>query len=62
MNLKVEHAIISVLALALLYFVYKHNSLLRDVIAIPHKDNPQLKAIKEKHCYSRCCAGDCGLW
>ncbi len=49
MNLKVEHAIIAVLVLVLLYYVYKHNSLLRDVIAIPHKDNPQLKAVKEKH-------------
>lgn len=60
MNLKVEHAIIAVLVLALLYYVYKHNSLLSDVIDVSHRDNPHLKAVKEKHCYTRCCGG--ALW
>ena len=49
MKLKVEHAIIAVLVLALLYYVYKHRSLLSDLMGVPHDNNPQLKAVKEKH-------------
>ena len=49
MNLKVEHMIIGVLVLALLYYVYSHNSLLSDFRGVPHGDNPHLKAVKEKH-------------
>ena len=49
MNFKVEHAIIAVLVLALLYYVYKHQSLLSDLRGVPHDNNPHLKAVKEKH-------------
>jgi hypothetical protein len=49
MKLRVEHAIIAVLVVALLYYVYKHSSLLRDLGLVSHQGNPQLKAVKEKH-------------
>jgi len=49
MNLKVEHAIIAVLVLALLYYVYSHRSLLGDLMNVPHDNNQQLKAVKAKH-------------
>ena len=49
MNFKVEHAIIGVLVLALLYYVYSHQSLLSDLSLVPHKGNPQLKSVKDKH-------------
>ena len=48
MNLKVEHAIIAVLVLALLYYVYSHNSLLNDISWINPKD-PKLKSLRDKH-------------
>ena len=54
MNLKVEHAIIAVLVLALLYYVYSHQSLLSDLRFVPHQGNPQLKAVKEKHDFHNC--------
>ena len=49
MNFKVEHAIIAVLVLVLLYYVYSHRSLRRDLSLVPNKGNPHLKAVKEKH-------------
>jgi len=49
MKLKVEHAIIAVLVLALLYYVYSHHSLLGDLMSVPHDNNPRLKAVKGKH-------------
>lgn len=51
MNLKVEHAIIAVLVLVLLYYVYRHQSLYNDVMSVSHQGNPQLKAVKDKHCW-----------
>ena len=49
MNLKVEHGIIALLVLALLYYVYTHQSLLSDLSLVPDNNNPQLKAVKDKH-------------
>jgi len=49
MNFKVEHAIIAVLVLALLYYVISHRSLVRDLSFVPHDNNPQLKAVAKKH-------------
>ena len=49
MNLKVEHGIIAILLLAFLYYFYKHQSLLSDLLSVPDKGNPQLKAVKGKH-------------
>jgi len=49
MKLKVEHAIIAVLVLALLYYVYSHRSLLSDLRGVPHEGNPHLKAVKGNH-------------
>ena len=51
MNFKVEHAIIAVLVLVLLYYVSSHQSLLSDLRGVPHKGNPQLKSVKDKHTY-----------
>jgi len=49
MNLKVEHGIIAVLVLALLYYVISHQSLLNDLSVVPHEGNPHLKAVAKKH-------------
>jgi len=62
MNLKVEHGIIAVLVLALLYYVYSHHSLLNDLSGVPHDNNPQLKVVKEKHSSSCTPGGDCGFF
>ena len=47
--MKVEHAIIAVLVLALLYYVYIHYSLLGDLSLVPNNNNPKLKVVKNKH-------------
>jgi len=66
MKLKVEHPIIALLVVALLYYVYTHQSLLSDLSSVPHDNNPQLKAVKEKHrtitFYSDPDRGGCGFW
>ena len=49
MNFKVEHAIIGVLVLTLLYYVFSHHSLLNDLSLVPHESNPRLKAVAKKH-------------
>ena len=49
MNLKVEHGIIAILLLAFLYYFYKHQSLLSDLLSVPDKGNPELKVVKGKH-------------
>jgi len=56
MNLKVEYGIIAVLVLVLLYYVMSHRSLLSDLSGVPHDDNLQLKAVKDKHMW--CCETD----
>ena len=48
-NLKVEHGIIALLLLAFLYYFFKHQSLLSDLLRVPDNGNPQLKAVKGKH-------------
>jgi len=58
MNFKVEHAIIAILVLALLYYVFSHRSLLSDLSLVPHDNNPQLKIVKDEHqnwcgCYGK---------
>jgi len=50
MKLKVEHPIIALLVVALLYYVYTHQSLVSDLSRVPHDNNPQLKVVKDKHC------------
>jgi len=55
MKLKVEHAIIAVLVLVLLYYIYSHYSLLGDLSLVPNNNNPKLKAIKDKHHCGRFC-------
>ena len=59
MNLKVEHAIIAVLVLVLLYYVMSHHSLLNDLRGVPHDNNPQLKAVKDKHGFLCMISSEC---
>tara|TARA_Y100000389_G_scaffold165098_1_gene169139 strand:+ start:1804 stop:2004 length:201 start_codon:yes stop_codon:yes gene_type:complete len=49
MNLEVEHGIIALLLLAILYYFYKHQSLLSDLLRVPDEGNPELKMVKGKH-------------
>ena len=49
MKLTLEHAIILILAVALIYYVVKHKNLLTDLSSIPDRDHPELKAVKDKH-------------
>jgi hypothetical protein len=49
MKLTLEHAIILILAVALIYYVVKHRNLVTDIIDLPDRGNPELKAVKEKH-------------
>ena len=50
MNWKGEHVAIAVLVVALVYIVSKHRSLLDDLGSVLHDNNPQVKAVKDKHC------------
>ena len=49
MNLKVEHGIIAILLIALLYYIVSHYSLVSDLFRVPDKGNQKLKVIKGKH-------------
>ena len=49
MKLTLEHAIIAVVTLALIYYVIQYSNLVKDVFRIPDRDHPELKAVKEKH-------------
>jgi len=56
-KLDLKHVVIVVLGLAIVYFIYEHNgikgaymSLLSDVHQIDEKINPDMKAVKGKHC------------
>ena len=49
MNLKVEHGIIAILLLASLYYFYKHQSLVSDLLSVPDRGNQELKVVKGKH-------------
>ena len=49
MNLKVEHLIIVLLSIFLIYYFLTHKSLISDLHKIDHMNNPHFKAIKDKH-------------
>ena len=49
MKLTLEHAIIAVVTLALIYYVIQYSNLVKDVFRIPDRDHPELKVVKEKH-------------
>ena len=49
MNVTVEHAIIAVVTLALIYYMVQHRNLLTDLFRIPDRGHPELKAVKDKH-------------
>ena len=58
MKLTFEHAILLILAVALIYYMVRHNNLLTDLFRIPDRDHPELKAVKDKHdgcfgCFAR---------
>ena len=60
MNLKVEHGIIAILLLAFLYYFYKHQSLLSDLLSVPNKGNPLLEASgHKKFSFRRMITGKC---
>ena len=54
--MKLEHGIIALLAIVLLYYVYSHESLLSDLNLVPDHNNPELKALKEQR---RLCGPKC---
>ena len=49
MMFTLEHALILILALAVIYYVIQHRNLLTDLLIIPDRDHPELKAVKGKH-------------
>ena len=49
MKFTLEHAVIAVVALALIYYMVKHRNLLADLVSIPDRDHPELKVVKDKH-------------
>ena len=57
MNFKVEHAIIAVLVLALLYYVISHYHLMNKVQRI--YTHPEVKALKDKHLRTQPCPSWC---
>ena len=63
MKFTLEHALILILAVALIYYVIQHRNVLTDLFRIPDRDHPELKAVKEKHidwfCFWYCCKSPC---
>ena len=55
MNLKTENIIIAVLAIALAYYVYQHQSFVSDVS--PLLDHPEVKNIAKTHWGCTGCSG-----
>jgi len=53
MKFTLEHAIILILAIALIYYVIQHRNLLTDLFRIPDRDHPELKSVKDKHKFGR---------
>jgi hypothetical protein len=49
MKLTLEHAIIAVVALVLIYYMVQHRNLVKDVSSIPDRGHPELKGVKDKH-------------
>ena len=50
MKITLEHIIIAILSIAVIYYIVTHYSLLSDLSRVPDNVNPQLKAVKDKHC------------
>ena len=62
MKFTLEHALILILAVAVIYYVIQHKNLVEDLFRIPERDHPELKAMKEKHdwnCFWYCCIPPC---
>ena len=49
MKFTLEHAIILILDVALIYYMVQHKNLLTDLFRIPDRGHPELKAVKDKH-------------
>lgn len=49
MKFTLEHAIILILAIAVIYYVVQHSNLVKDIIDLPERDHPELKRVKDKH-------------
>ena len=49
MKFTLEHAIILILAVAVIYYMVQHRNLLTDLFRIPDRGHPELKAVKDKH-------------
>ena len=65
MMFTLEHALILILALAVIYYVIQHRNVLTDLFRIPDRDHPELKAVKEKHdffCFVHCCKSPCNYY
>ena len=59
MKLTLEHALILILAVALIYYIIQHKNLVKDVLSIPERDHPELKEVKKKHIV---CLPNIGFW
>lgn len=49
MKFTLEHALILILAIAVIYYIVQHRNLLIDLSSIPDRGHPELKAVKDKH-------------
>jgi hypothetical protein len=49
MKFTLEHALILILAIALIYYVIQHSNLVKDIIDLPERDHPELKRVKDQH-------------
>ena len=49
MKFTLEHAIILILTIAVIYYVVQHRNLLTDLLSIPDRGHPELKKVKNKH-------------
>jgi hypothetical protein len=49
MKLTLEHALILILTIAVIYYVVQHRNLLTDLFRIPDRGHPELKVVKDKH-------------
>ena len=49
MKFTLEHVIIAVVALALIFYVFKYSDVRTDLLSIPDRGHPELKAVKDKH-------------
>ena len=49
MKFTLEHALILILAIAVIYYIIQHRNLVKDVLSIPDRGHPELKRVKGKH-------------